>query len=450
MSAENGGMNRWIIVMGAILIQLCLGAIYAWSAFTGALAKPVADGGYGFTASQTQWIFSVGLAVFAIMTVVGGRLAAKYTPRALALTGGIILGLGYILGGLLGKTFPAQLLCIGLIGGAGIGLAYVVPIAVCVKWFPDKKGLITGFAVAGFGFGATIWVKLAGGFKSILWLVPVSYDGLLKTVKLAELPGVQSVFIVYGIVFLVLVALGSLVMINPPSGYSPPGWKAPVAGSPVASGAVNFNESQMLGTPQFYMIFLTFAGSAMAGLMVIGCIQLFGIDALQASGAAADAATATATAGTAMAMYAILNGLGRIAWGAISDRIGRKLSIVLMCASQAVMMAALFYLGRSNLGLTLAACIIGFNFGGNFALFPAVTADFFGNANVGRNYGYVFLSYGVAGIAGPYIAGYFKDAAKVSGAGVNAWLTPFMIAAAACAAAAVIAALTKPPKAVSK
>lgn len=450
MSAENGGMNRWIIVMGAILIQLCLGAIYAWSAFTGALAKPVADGGYGFTASQTQWIFSVGLAVFAIMTVVGGRLAAKYTPRALALTGGIILGLGYILGGLLGKTFPAQLLCIGLIGGAGIGLAYVVPIAVCVKWFPDKKGLITGFAVAGFGFGATIWVKLAGGFKSILWLVPVSYDGLLKTVSLAGLPGVQSVFIVYGIVFLVLVALGSLVMINPPSGYSPPGWKAPVAGSPAASGAVNFNESQMLGTPQFYMIFLTFAGSAMAGLMVIGCIQLFGIDALQASGAAADAATATATAGTAMAMYAILNGLGRIAWGAISDRIGRKMSIVVMCASQAVMMAALFYLGRSNLGLTLAACIIGFNFGGNFALFPAVTADFFGNANVGRNYGYVFLSYGVAGIAGPYIAGYFKDAAKVSGAGVNAWLTPFMIAAAACAAAAVIAVLTRPPKAVSK
>jgi len=447
MSSNNSGMNRWVIVIGAILIQLCLGAIYAWSAFTGALAKPVAEGGYGFTASQTQWIFSVGLAVFAIMTVIGGRLAARYTPRALALSGGIILGLGYILGGLLGKTFPMQLVCIGLIGGAGIGLAYVVPIAVCVKWFPDKKGLITGLAVAGFGFGATIWVKLAGGFKSILWLVPVSFDGLLKTVSLAGLPGVQSVFIVYGIVFLVLVALGSLVMINPPSGYSPPGWKTPVAGTVAASGAVNFNESQMLATPQFYMIFLTFAGSAMAGLMVIGCIQLFGIDALQASGAAADVATATATAGTAMAMYAILNGLGRIAWGAISDRIGRKMSIILMCASQAVMMAVLFYLGRSNLGLTLAACVIGFNFGGNFALFPAVTADFFGNANVGRNYGYVFLSYGVAGIAGPYIAGYFKDAAKVSGAGVNAWLTPFMIAATACAIAAVIAALTRPPKA---
>ncbi|HPO30523.1 MAG TPA: OFA family MFS transporter [Candidatus Hydrogenedentes bacterium] len=446
MSSEQSGVNRWVIVIGAILIQLCLGAIYAWSAFTGALAKPVAEGGYGFTASQTQWIFSVGLAVFAIMTVVSGRLTTKYTPRTLALSGGVILGLGYILGGLLGKTFPMQLLCIGLIGGAGIGMAYVVPIAVCVKWFPDKKGLITGLAVAGFGFGATIWVKLAGGFKTILWLVPMPFDGLLKTVSLAGLPGVQSVFIVYGIAFLVLVVLGSLVMINPPAGYSPPGWKAPVAGTPAASGALNFNESQMLGTPQFYMIFLTFAGSAMAGLMVIGCIQLFGIDALQASKAAADVATATATAGTAMAMYAILNGLGRIAWGAISDRIGRKTSIVLMCASQAVMMAVLFYLGRSNLGLTLAACVIGFNFGGNFALFPAITADFFGNANVGRNYGYVFLSYGAAGIAGPYIAGYFKDAAKASGAGVNAWLTPFMIAAAACAVAAVIAALTRPPK----
>lgn len=453
--SENGSpsMNRWIIVAGAIVIQLCLGAIYAWSAFTATLSAAVDKGGYGFTSTQTQVIFSVGLATFAVVMVVAGRMQAKFGPRPIALAGGVVLGAGYILGGLLGKTYAAQLVCIGLIGGAGIGLAYVVPIAVCVKWFPDMKGLITGFAVAGFGFGATIWVKLAGGFKTILWVLPVPFDGLLKTSSLLGLPGVQSVFLIYGIVFLVLVVLGSLVMINPPAGYKPKGWTPPAAVPGVAAtGSVNMTESEMLATPQFYMLFLTFAGSAMAGLMVIGCIALFGIDALQASGAVANAVDAGAAAGTAMALYAILNGFGRIAWGAISDKIGRKPSIFLMCAAQGVMMLALYYVGGSVAGFTVAACIIGFNFGGNFALFPAATADFFGNANVGKNYGWVFLSYGVAGIAGPFIAGHFKDAAKAaasaSGApSADAWLTPFVIAGIACLAGAAITLVLKPPKA---
>ena len=448
--AEQKLMNRWIVVAGAILIQLCLGAIYAWSAFTAALKAPVDSGGYGFTATQTQWIFSVGLATFAVVMVWAGRQQAKLGPRPIAMLGGIVLGIGYILGGLLGKTFAMQMVCIGVIGGAGIGLGYVVPIAVGVKWFPDKKGLITGLAVAGFGFGATLWVKLAGGFKTILWLVPAQFPGLLKTMDgTFGLPGVQSVFVTYGIVFLVLVVLGSLVMKNPPAGYIPAGWTPPSA-SVAASGAINMTSIQMMGTPQFYIIWLTFCGSAMAGLMVIGCIQLFGIDALQASGAAATAADAAAIAGTAMAMYAIFNGLGRIVWGSVSDKIGRKTSIILMCALQGVMMLAFFYVGGIQAGLIAGACIIGFNFGGNFALFPAATADFFGNKNLGLNYGWVFLSYGVAGIFGPQIAGHFVDAAKAAeaaGPAVDAWKMPFIIAGVACLAGAVISATVRPPKA---
>ena len=177
--------------------------------------------------------------------------------------------------------------------------------------------------------------------------------------------------------------------------------------------------------------------------MVIGCIKLFGIDALQASGAAPDAAAASAMAGTAMALYAILNGLGRIVWGTVSDTIGRKLSLFLMCLAQGIIMIAFFYIGGNQLGLIIGACIIGFNFGGNFALFPAATADFFGNKNVGKNYGWVFLSYGVAGIVGPQIAAFFKDR---SAGDVNAWLTPFLIAGGACIAAAVLALLLKAPK----
>ena len=145
-----------------------------------------------------------------------------------------------------------------------------------------------------------------------------------------------------------------------------------------------------------------------------------------------------------MASLAILNGLGRIAWGMISDTIGRKMSLFLMCLSQGVMMLVFFKAGGSHWGLIIGACIIGFNFGGNFALFPAATADFFGNKNVGTNYGWVFLAYGVAGIVGPQVAGYFKDAAKDAG-GVGVWLTPFVIAAVACFLAAGLALVLKAP-----
>ncbi|MBN2377962.1 MAG: OFA family MFS transporter [Sedimentisphaerales bacterium] len=433
-------MNRWIIVMGAIMIQLCLGAIYAWSVFTKKITLALEDGGeYGFTAGQAAWVFSAGLASFAFVMLFAGRWQAKSGPRKVAATGGVVLGIGYILGGFLGKTFAGQLICIGLIGGAGIGLAYVVPIAVGVKWFPDKKGMITGLAVAGFGFGATIWVKLAGSWFG---------GGLLNTTSVFGLPGVQSVFVIYGAVFLVVVLLASTVMINPPAGWKPAGWNppAPVEGKTAATGSINLSAGQMMARPQYWGLLLMFIGSALAGLMVIYCIRLFGIDSLQANIEGMDAAKAGTIAGTAMAWYAILNGLGRIIWGTASDKLGRKLALFLMCLIQGIMMLTFFKVGASEIGLIVGACVIGFNFGGNFALFPAATADFFGNKNVGSNYPWVFLAYGVAGIAGPQIAGIFKDAAKTSGAGVNAWVTPFMIAGIACLVAAVLGLLLKAPK----
>jgi MFS transporter, OFA family, oxalate/formate antiporter len=439
--SEEKLMNRWWVAIGAILIQLCLGAIYAWSVFTPLLTKKIDEGGlYGFSKQQAAWVLSVGLLSFAVVMVLAGRLQARIGPRPIAVAGGIVLGLGYVLGGFFGKTLLAQVICIGLIGGSGIGLAYVVPIAVGVKWFPDKKGMITGLAVAGFGFGATLWVKLAGSWFN---------NGLLKTTHVFGLPGVQSVFVIYGIVFFVCVLLGSIVMVNPPAGYSPKGWTPPAPSTTgKATGSVNLNTGEMLATPQFYMLWLMFCGSAMAGLMIISCIVLFGKQALQVSGAvtaetpqqAADAAEAIA--GTAMAFYAIFNGLGRIVWGMVSDSIGRKASLFLMCLLQAIIMFAFYKLGGTKTGLIVGACIIGFNFGGNFALFAAATADFFGNKTVGINYGWVFLAYGVAGVLGPQIAGYFTDSAKGD---PTAWMTPFVIAGVACLLASMLALALKAP-----
>jgi MFS family permease len=424
--------NRWLVVVGAVLIQLALGAIYAWSVFTALLTDPA--GPYAFSASETAMVFSTGLATFAIVMVLAGRLLPKVGPRALAVSGGLLLGTGYVLGGLFGSGFWSQLIFIGLIGGAGIGLGYVVPIAVGVKWFPDRKGLITGLAVAGFGFGATIWVKLAGSW----------FGGLLNTTSLFGLPGVQSVFIIYGIAFAVLVLLGSIVMINPPEGYRPAGWTPPNISNGHNQGSVDFSARQMLHTREFYMLWSVFMFCALAGLMVIYCIKLFGIDALQHRGVA----DAGAITGTAMAWYAIFNGIGRIAWGSVSDRIGRKPAIILMAALQGVIMLMTYHVFISFgliSGFIVAAALIGFNFGGNFALFPAATADFFGNRNVGSNYGWVFTAYGIAGIAGPLLAGYFKDAAQGS-TYPSVWMTPFIVAGLACLLGAIIMALSTRPR----
>ena len=192
-------MQRAMVVVGALLIQLCLGAIYAWSAFTQALTMPLAKGGqFGFTATQSQAIFSVGLVVFAVVMVLAGKWLAKSAPRTVALTGGIVLGLGYIGASFVGQSFMGQLITIGILGGAGIGLAYVVPIAVGIQWFPDKKGMITGIAVAGFGFGALIWVKLAGAWGHLI-----------------ETQGVLGTYRIFGILFAIGVVVGSLWMVRP-------------------------------------------------------------------------------------------------------------------------------------------------------------------------------------------------------------------------------------------
>ena len=425
--AEQKVMNRWLVVVGGILIQLCLGAIYAWSAFT----KKLTIEPYNFSKTQTQVIFSVGLLTFAVvMAFIAGRWQKKAGPRIVAITGGIVLGIGYLLAGFAGTSFLGILVGVGILGGAGIGLAYVCPIAALVKWFPDKKGMITGLAVAGFGFGALLWVMLTGGFKFGAWVnLTPGWDGLYGAGW-----AVSSVFKLYGVLFIVLVSLGSLVMINPPDGWLPAGWTPPATGA-ASSGGIDCSVSQMIRTPQYWILFTTFTAGALAGLMVIGIIKLFGGDMLaQNNVEAAKIATITSTA---MGLfYALLNGLGRIVWGTVSDTLGRKNSIVLMSFLQGIIMIAFYFIGGNEWGLYIGAAIIGFNFGGNFALFPAATADIFGNKNVGVNYPFVFLAYGIGGVVGPVLGGIMGDN--------QAWIWAFIPAGIACIIASGLATRLKP------
>jgi len=358
-------MNRGLVVVGAILIQLALGAIYAWSVFTPSL---VAE---GWSKADTQWVFAIGLASFAIFMVFSGKKLASWGPQKLAMLGGIILGLGYLLAGLFGGTsFISLLILIGLVGGAGIGIAYVVPIAVGMRWFPDKKGMITGLAVAGFGFGALLWVKLAG-----------SWGHLIDSV------GLSTTFTIYGVAFAAMVIIGGMWMKFPPAGWKPEGYEDKSAATGGATNNREFTTSEMLGKVQFYLIFLTFVFSAGAGLMSIGLMKLYPMEALINNGYTE--IEASAIAGTAMAVFfSLANGLGRILWGMLSDKLGRKTSIITMTAIQGIVVILFTYMAGSEYLLYLGATLIGFNFGGNFALFPTITADTFGAKNVGLNYTY--------------------------------------------------------------
>ncbi|MCU0660754.1 MAG: OFA family MFS transporter [Myxococcota bacterium] len=421
--------NRWVIVMGAIVVQLCLGAIYAWSAFTGKLTA--LDGAFLFTKTQTQVIFSMGIAFFAVaMALIAGKWQAKAGPRIVAITGGIVLGLGYLLASVW-TDFWGILIGVGVLGGLGIGIAYVCPIAVCVKWFPDKKGLITGLAVMGFGFGALIWVKLTSGFKFGEVNLTPGWTGLF-----GDGWTVPQVFRLYGVLFAVLVPLAALVFKNPPAGWQPQGWTPPAPKAGVSTGVVDFSISEMIRTSQFWGLFAAFLFSSAAGLMVIGIIKLFGTDAL--TGGGMELKAADVVTGTAMGLfYALANGLGRPSWGAISEKLGRRNSILVMLALQGCMMIAMYFIGNTAGGLYLGATIIGFNFGGSLALFPAITADFYGNKSVGSNYPMVFMAYGVAGIVGPILGGMMGDA--------KAWMWAFIPTGIACMVGAVIMLMMKPP-----
>lgn len=467
------GAAGFLVLLGAIIVQLILGTVYGYSIFWQPLTSDVfppvvtqAEVDAGATAIadnitivadaaardallSTQrgylaYAFSICILSFALVMVIAGRVQDITGPRVPAIIGATLMGLGFLLAGLmespivfyiahaafaggvtvillllfhvigdklgerakpfanaiergivvaaivagvvLGQRYVGQQQeldklftlwgTIGFLAGAGIGFAYVCPIAALVKWFPQHKGLVSGVAVAGFGFGAYL-------FKG----------RTLGALGYIEQHGVQEFFLVHALVCFVGVTIGAMLLRNPPA-----------MARTVIKAAPDSTWQDTLRSPAFYTLWLMFFSSAMAGLMVIGIVKVFaGEQLVTAAGGQGlpheQVADLLAKGAAAVGWLAIFNAVGRVVWGFISDRFGRTSTFVAMFTFQAIMM---FVLGglETELSLAVGASLVGFNFGGSFALFPSATADMFGAKNLGANYGWLFTSYGIAGVVG--------------------------------------------------
>lgn len=403
--------NRWTVVVGALIIQVSLGAVYIWSVFQ----TPLRAQFPGWSETQVTLPAQIVIAAFALAVIVGGRIQDRLGPRWVGTIGGVTLGFGLILAGLTG-TFPegpALAWLVGtyaVLGGIGIGMAYVCPIATCVKWFPDKRGLITGLAVAGFGAGAFFFAPLARALIG-------GGDYELFGVGLLSLPqaGVFDTFAVLGFIFLTTVVIGSQLLRNPPDGYCPAGWTPPAAaGAKPARG--DFAPGEMLRTPAFWLLWLTYLAGSTAGLMVImkaaPIWETFSLSAAAEVPVPQERFEAIASAAAmAVAVLALFNAAGRILWGRVSDTIGRRQTLILMFVLCGLVLLALDWMRLYPLYL-LGVSLVALCFGGYLALYPAIAADYYGTRHMGANYGFLFTAYGTGGLLGPFLAAALMEGAR--------------------------------------
>lgn len=407
-------MSRgWAVVFCGLGLNLALGVLYAWSVFAKQMTEPVAAGGLGLTKTEASLPYMLAIGVFALMMVPAGRMQDKLGPRKVAMAGAVLTGLGLMVSSLVqpGMLWPV-LVGFGLMAGAGFGLGYAAATPAAIKWFPpEKKGLVTGLVVSGFG------------------LAPVYIAPLAR--HLLEDYGTSGAFRILGAAFTVIaLALGSRI-VNPPVALVP----APAAGGKAAnSAAANADNAApdwrtMLRTRAFYLLYIEYTFAALAGLMIIG--HLARIIAVQTGGA-------VQTGFLFVASMAVFNALGRLMAGMLSDKLGRLRTLMFVCLSQAAVMLA--FPGLDGMaGFFAGSAVVGFSYGACLALFPATVADYWGSKNFGLNYGLLFTAWGLGGVFGPLLAGRIADA-------TGSYTLAYYIAAGLMLAAAALTTITKKPE----
>jgi len=369
MKAESG---RWVFVILGLIINLCLGSIYAWSVFRKPLEELFSVG-----ATESLLPFILFLAFFAALMPVTGPFLDKYGPRLFTIIGGIIVGVGWILGG---KASSMTQLAIyyGIIGGIGVGIAYNCPIGVAGRWFPDRRGLAVGLTVLGFGISALITAPLAR--------------------SLIESNGPLATLLYFGIAFLIIIVILGIPLKFPPAGWKPAGWTPP----PAAVATKDLKAGEMLSTGGFYGLWLCYIIGTLAGLMAIGVSSSVGQEIFKLS---------AATAALYVSIFAVFNGVGRPIFGYLVDKINARnaalISFIIIFIT-AILLGKFSGSASSTLYL-VCFCGLWLCLGGWLAIAPAATGAYFGTKFYGPNYGLVFTAYGIGAIIGNLLAGRLRD-----------------------------------------
>lgn len=406
--ADNNYPNRWLIALAGIVMQLCLGTVYGWSVFT----KPLMAA-HGWSNPQVTLAFTICIGSLGLASALGGYILDTKGARCVATAGGILFGIGILLTGLGDKmaSLPTIYLAYGLVAGLGLGFGYITPIATLVKWFPDKRGLITGLSVMGFGVGAL--------------LMTVFSPSLIASF------GTTATFYIFGIIFLIAVCASAQMMIEPPAGYSPPGWTPGAKGA--ATAGMTLGEA--VKSKYFYLLWAMLFVNVTAGMAIISQASPMAQELMSAGMSAAEKA---AKAGLILGIFSIFNGIGRLFWASLSDKIGRRTVFTILFASQAVV----FYLLATTTSITMFiiyCCYIYLCLGGGFATMPAYAADIYGTTFVGRIYGWKLTAWSAAGVVGPML---FAQIRQSSGNYQQA----LFITAVALAVALILPILAAPPK----
>jgi OFA family oxalate/formate antiporter-like MFS transporter len=384
MSNENLEGKRWLIAIAAIVMQLCLGTVYAWSVFK----KPFMTA-HGWGETETQVTFMICIGMIGIAAAFGGTLVDKKGPKFVATIGGILFGIGTLLAGFADQIGSIWLLYLGFgfIAGLGNGFGYITPIATLIRWFPDKRGLVTGLAVMGFGGGAFFMGKIAPPMVISM--------------------GVANTFYIWGVIFLVLVTASAQLFKNPPKGWLPAGFTPKATG---VSAAQSFTFDEAVKTPQWWMLWTMLFLNVSAGLGLISQLSPMAQDVIKKTDPLIAGAALALAGGSILAYASIFNGLGRLLWAWTSDAIGRKNVFIIMFITQAVLYVLLPQIDN-KLIFTVVACYLLACYGGGFATMPAFAADSFGPGYIGKVYGIMLTAWGAAGIVGPLVFAQIKGIA---------------------------------------
>jgi OFA family oxalate/formate antiporter-like MFS transporter len=363
--------NRWLPVLGGVLMNLALGSLYAWSVFVLPLEQE-----FGWKRAETSWVYTIAVLCFALTFIVAGRLQDLKGPKLCAFLGGVLVSGGFLL-----ASFTTSLITLyvffGVIVGIGNGFGYATPMPVGSKWFPDKRGLVVGLMVGGYGGGQAIFGTLATSY-----LIP-SF-------------GWRATFQILAGVFLVMTMIGTALLRNPPAGYRPPNWTPP---SGIAAVKSDFTTREMLATPTFYFLWVAYALGTTAGQMTISQLVPF----------ARAAGLGATIAAYSLVISSLGNAGGRILSGWMSDTLGRLRTLKTMVLLSAIAMPALVLLQHSVVPFLLLIALVYWCYGTQLSVFASTTADFYGTKNLGLNYGVLFTAWGVAGTLGPGIAGRVFD-----------------------------------------